>query len=189
MLLDILGAAKPKFYDYYGFKASKWYIQLASAETRLSQSNQLTKYSSNQKYFQQRFNFFGIEDDHIPFMQKGKLYDLYDGTMVDAKILQHQYHIVKKIKMFAWFLILMNQWELNILIVFLWRHWYISLTKKVVALYWFVSGVPIVHFISFPFPTEWHTEGDNLELLDMDTIANLNKITQVFVAEYLRLDV
>ncbi|XP_065339633.1 glutaminyl-peptide cyclotransferase isoform X1 [Cloeon dipterum] len=50
-------------------------------------------------------------------------------------------------------------------------------------------GVPILHLIPSPFPSVWHKNGDNYSALDFDTIANLNKILRIFVAEYLSLAV
>jgi len=49
-------------------------------------------------------------------------------------------------------------------------------------------GVPILHLISSPFPSVWHTSNDDIRSLDFAKIANLNKIMRVFVAEYLRKD-
>ncbi|CAG2120776.1 unnamed protein product, partial [Medioppia subpectinata] len=50
-------------------------------------------------------------------------------------------------------------------------------------------NVPIVHVIATPFPAVWHRESDNRENLDFPTIRNVLKILQVFVAEYLHLNV
>jgi glutaminyl-peptide cyclotransferase len=47
--------------------------------------------------------------------------------------------------------------------------------------------VPVVHLISYPFPTVWHTSADNELALHYPTINNIGKILRVFVAEYLRL--
>jgi hypothetical protein len=44
-----------------------------------------------------------------------------------------------------------------------------------------------MHLISFVFPENWHTSGDNEKSLDMDTIYNLATILRVFVAGYLHL--
>ena len=51
----------------------------------------------------------------------------------------------------------------------------------------FLSGVPVVHLITFPFPHVWHKLSDNESNLDYNSIDDLNKILRVFVAEYLRL--
>uniref|UniRef100_UPI003590140E glutaminyl-peptide cyclotransferase-like n=1 Tax=Myxine glutinosa TaxID=7769 RepID=UPI003590140E len=48
-------------------------------------------------------------------------------------------------------------------------------------------GVPVLHLISTPFPVVWHTMDDTERNLHPVTINNLNKIIQVFVAEYLEL--
>lgn len=51
------------------------------------------------------------------------------------------------------------------------------------------KGVPILHLIPSPFPKGWHTPDDNRDLIDPDTVEDLNKILRVFVAEYLHLSV
>ncbi|XP_077476917.1 glutaminyl-peptide cyclotransferase [Stigmatopora argus] len=48
-------------------------------------------------------------------------------------------------------------------------------------------GVRILHLIPSPFPAVWHTFNDNEQNLDRPTIANLNKILQIFVLEYLNV--
>lgn len=50
-------------------------------------------------------------------------------------------------------------------------------------------GVPILHIIPKQFPSVWHKLSDNMSALDFNTIADLNKILRVFVAEYLHLDI
>jgi len=52
-----------------------------------------------------------------------------------------------------------------------------------------MTEVPIVHLISYPFPSVWHTAADNENVLNYPTINNVNKILRVFVAEYLNLAV
>lgn len=49
--------------------------------------------------------------------------------------------------------------------------------------------VPILHLIPVPFPREWHTPKDNRDIIDIDTVENLNKILRIFVAEYLHMSV
>ncbi|KAJ8941468.1 hypothetical protein NQ318_015947 [Aromia moschata] len=49
------------------------------------------------------------------------------------------------------------------------------------------KNVPVLHLISNPFPDEWHTPGDNRDIVDMNTVENINKILRVFVAEYLNV--
>lgn len=50
-------------------------------------------------------------------------------------------------------------------------------------------GVKVLHIIPTPFPTVWHEEGDNADIIDLDTVENFNKILRVFTAEYLNLSV
>lgn len=49
------------------------------------------------------------------------------------------------------------------------------------------KGVPVLHFISTPFPKFWHTLDDTEENMHRPTVLNLTKILAVFVAEYLGL--
>ncbi|XP_063916475.1 glutaminyl-peptide cyclotransferase-like isoform X3 [Zophobas morio] len=46
-------------------------------------------------------------------------------------------------------------------------------------------NVPILHVISTPFPPEWHTAKDNRDIVDMDTVVNINLILKGFISEYL----
>ena len=55
--------------------------------------------------------------------------------------------------------------------------------------FFFFSEVPILHLIAYPFPDTWHKATDDEAHLDLDTITDLSKILQVFVAEYLHLSV
>ncbi|XP_015838534.1 glutaminyl-peptide cyclotransferase isoform X1 [Tribolium castaneum] len=47
--------------------------------------------------------------------------------------------------------------------------------------------VPVLHLISTPFPPEWHTPRDNRNIVDMNTVNNLNLILKIFISEYLQL--
>ncbi|XP_056629650.1 glutaminyl-peptide cyclotransferase-like [Diorhabda sublineata] len=49
-------------------------------------------------------------------------------------------------------------------------------------------NVPILHLISIPFGSIWHTAHDNRSAVDMTTVENINKILRIFVAEYLNID-
>nr|CAB3265343.1 glutaminyl-peptide cyclotransferase [Phallusia mammillata] len=51
------------------------------------------------------------------------------------------------------------------------------------------KGVPILHLISVPFPTEWHTLRDNGSILDQNTIDDITKVIAATVAQYLHLHV
>ena len=46
-------------------------------------------------------------------------------------------------------------------------------------------GVPILHAISLPFPSVWHTLEDDLSALDRPTVKHLQKLFQVFVCKRL----
>lgn len=49
------------------------------------------------------------------------------------------------------------------------------------------KNVPILHLIPVPFPREWHTPNDNRDIIDINTVEDLNKIFRIFVAEYLQI--
>nr|KAF6411497.1 glutaminyl-peptide cyclotransferase like [Rousettus aegyptiacus] len=48
-------------------------------------------------------------------------------------------------------------------------------------------GVPVLHLISTPFPSVWHTPEDSETNLHPPTVHNLSRILIVFLAEYLGL--
>ncbi|XP_058136435.1 glutaminyl-peptide cyclotransferase-like protein isoform X4 [Dasypus novemcinctus] len=48
-------------------------------------------------------------------------------------------------------------------------------------------GVPVLHLISTPFPSVWHTPADTEANLHKPTVHNLSRILAVFLAEYLEL--
>ncbi|XP_060522684.1 glutaminyl-peptide cyclotransferase [Cylas formicarius] len=48
-------------------------------------------------------------------------------------------------------------------------------------------NVPVVHLIATPFPPEWHTPRDDRDLIDLDTVENINKVLRIFVVEYLHI--
>ncbi|GAA5978035.1 hypothetical protein JCM10908_004204 [Rhodotorula pacifica] len=50
------------------------------------------------------------------------------------------------------------------------------------------AGVPIVHLITVPFPSVWHTINDDASALDLPTIKAWALILRLTVAEYLGLD-
>ncbi|KAM0753723.1 hypothetical protein T439DRAFT_310525 [Meredithblackwellia eburnea MCA 4105] len=50
------------------------------------------------------------------------------------------------------------------------------------------NGVPVVHLITLPFPSVWHTIGDDVTALDLPTIKAWAMIVRLTVAEYLGLD-
>ncbi|SCV66977.1 BQ2448_5623 [Microbotryum intermedium] len=50
------------------------------------------------------------------------------------------------------------------------------------------AGVPVVHMISVPFPTVWHTMLDNVDALHLPTIKAWALIIRLVTVEYLGLD-
>lgn len=79
MLLDLLGASKPTFYNYFPVTEG-WYNQLIDIESRLDDSGYLVKYAHNSAtqhkkrshgFFQPYSVRMNIEDDHIPFLRRG----------------------------------------------------------------------------------------------------------------------
>ncbi|CAD7005922.1 unnamed protein product [Ceratitis capitata] len=77
VLLDLIGAADPTFYNFFP-NTEAWYSRLISLEERLSNADMLDHYISNgisrqypNRYFQpntMRSSF--VEDDHIPFLKR-----------------------------------------------------------------------------------------------------------------------
>ncbi|KAK3092703.1 hypothetical protein FSP39_006186 [Pinctada imbricata] len=49
-------------------------------------------------------------------------------------------------------------------------------------------GVPILHLISSPFPSVWHTMRDDASCIDYDVTDNFNRIFRAFVVSYLHLN-
>lgn len=47
--------------------------------------------------------------------------------------------------------------------------------------------VPIIHWIPEQFPEVWHTMQDDIDVIDMDTVEDMNKILRLFVLRYFRL--
>ncbi|XP_046443086.1 glutaminyl-peptide cyclotransferase-like isoform X2 [Daphnia pulex] len=66
VLLDLLGARNPNFYSYIT-SGDRWFQHSANIEQRLRGANLL---STNNQIFRNDFAPGGIEDDHIPFMQR-----------------------------------------------------------------------------------------------------------------------
>ena len=68
VLLDLLGTRNPTFYNYID-SGDRWFKHAADIEARLRKSNLLN--TKGHKFFSSDFSAGGIEDDHIPFMQRG----------------------------------------------------------------------------------------------------------------------
>jgi len=69
MLLDLLGTKNPKFYNYF-LETVDLYRSLITAETALNKTNCLKEHTV--AYFLPMSAFVKIDDDHIPFYQRGK---------------------------------------------------------------------------------------------------------------------
>lgn len=78
VLLDLLGAPKPTFYNYFP-ETEGWYNQLVDIETRLGAAGGLVEHvhssaerrkKRSQGYFQPYSVTVHIEDDHIPFLRR-----------------------------------------------------------------------------------------------------------------------
>ncbi|XP_066592316.1 glutaminyl-peptide cyclotransferase [Prorops nasuta] len=72
VLLDLIGAPDPKFYNYFE-ETANWYSLLVNAESKLANLNKFENYTngrSRAKYFQPYSVRAYIEDDHIPFLNK-----------------------------------------------------------------------------------------------------------------------
>lgn len=70
VLLDLLGTPQPKFYNYIP-SGSTWYLELVSAERKLVEQKLLTG-SFKDGYFKPQSRNHYVEDDHLPFMRRGR---------------------------------------------------------------------------------------------------------------------
>lgn len=74
MLLDLLGAPDPMFYNYFS-DTERWYAKLMLAEQTLAGLRKFQGYSygnPQQRYFQPYSVDSHVEDDHIPFLRKSE---------------------------------------------------------------------------------------------------------------------
>ncbi|ODN02054.1 Glutaminyl-peptide cyclotransferase [Orchesella cincta] len=69
VLLDLLGTPNPKLYSFFQ-ETSHWHNSLVQTEQQLKRS-QFWSGSTRQTIFQAKNHYGGIEDDHIPFLQRG----------------------------------------------------------------------------------------------------------------------
>lgn len=82
MLLDLLGTKNPKFYNYF-VETVDLYRSLISAESILNKTSCFNEYTS--AYFKPMSAFLRIEDDHIPFLHRGKLLKInFQGAIQSA---------------------------------------------------------------------------------------------------------
>lgn len=73
-MLDLIGAPDPTFYNYFS-NTENWYSLLMSSESKLASLKKFESYSygqPTQTYFQPYSVETYIEDDHIPFLRRGK---------------------------------------------------------------------------------------------------------------------
>lgn len=79
MLLDLIGAPDPRFYNYFD-STKNWYVRLIQAEQKLANMSAFEGYvygSEEDQYFQPYSFQAHIEDDHIPFMHKSIYISFY----------------------------------------------------------------------------------------------------------------
>ncbi|KAK2709355.1 glutaminyl-peptide cyclotransferase-like [Artemia franciscana] len=70
ILLDLLGTNNPTFYSYFDSSDSS-YQRLAFIEDKLRGYRAIPQNVSRRKFFSKKRTFAAIEDDHIPFLQRG----------------------------------------------------------------------------------------------------------------------
>ncbi|KAJ8280767.1 hypothetical protein GJAV_G00058750 [Gymnothorax javanicus] len=117
VLLDLIGGSNPLIVNHFD-NTARWFDRLIAAEKRLHKLGLLSSHPTEQSYFRKDFYLGPVQDDHIPFLQR---------------------------------------------------------------------GVPVLHFITTPFPSFWHTLDDTEENMHPPTVENLTRILAVFLAEYLGL--
>ncbi|XP_054758465.1 glutaminyl-peptide cyclotransferase-like [Lytechinus pictus] len=69
VLLDLLGARNPRFYDYFQ-STSVWYNHMRNIEQRLKRSRVWTGSTTNNYFVGGTHYNAGMQDDHIPFLQR-----------------------------------------------------------------------------------------------------------------------
>ncbi|XP_053566996.1 glutaminyl-peptide cyclotransferase [Bombina bombina] len=70
VLLDLIGTENPFFPNYFQ-NTIRWYSRLQSIERRLHSLNLLKNHPSEVQYFQSSLRARPVEDDHVPFLQRG----------------------------------------------------------------------------------------------------------------------
>lgn len=71
VLLDLIGAPDPKFYNFHQ-DTQQWYSKLVDAEQKLGEAGQLSHlWQRPHTYLQPNTVHSYIEDDHIPFLRRG----------------------------------------------------------------------------------------------------------------------
>ncbi|KAL2095309.1 hypothetical protein ACEWY4_010028 [Coilia grayii] len=70
LLLDLIGAPEPMFVNHFD-NTARWFDRLISAEERLHTLGLLSSHAKEQNYFRKDVNMGPVEDDHVPFLEKG----------------------------------------------------------------------------------------------------------------------
>ncbi|XP_062457020.1 glutaminyl-peptide cyclotransferase-like protein, partial [Rhea pennata] len=70
VLLDLLGGPEPAIYSHFD-RTHAWFLQLAAIERRLHRLGLLRAHRREQLYFQPGRAPGPVEDDHVPFLQRG----------------------------------------------------------------------------------------------------------------------
>ncbi|XP_051959680.1 glutaminyl-peptide cyclotransferase [Xyrauchen texanus] len=70
VLLDLIGAPDPMIVNHFD-NTARWFDRLIAAEKRLHHLGLLTSHSNEQSYFRKDVNMGPVEDDHLPFLDRG----------------------------------------------------------------------------------------------------------------------
>ncbi|XP_067279070.1 glutaminyl-peptide cyclotransferase [Pseudorasbora parva] len=70
VLLDLIGSPDPMFVNHFE-NTARWFDRLIAAEKRLHSLGLLTSHAKEQIYFMKDVNMGPVEDDHLPFLQRG----------------------------------------------------------------------------------------------------------------------
>lgn len=70
VLLDLLGAPDPLIVSHFD-NTARWFDRLIAAEKRLHKQGLLTSHPIEQSYFRKDFYLGPVQDDHIPFLNRG----------------------------------------------------------------------------------------------------------------------
>ncbi|XP_063299423.1 glutaminyl-peptide cyclotransferase [Pelobates fuscus] len=70
VLLDLIGTANPVFPSYF-HNTLRWHNRLQSIERRLHALNLLRSHPTEVSYFQSSVHGRQVDDDHVPFLQRG----------------------------------------------------------------------------------------------------------------------
>ncbi|KAG1944678.1 glutaminyl-peptide cyclotransferase-like [Pimephales promelas] len=71
VLLDLLGGPEPLIVNHFD-NTARWFDRLIAAEKRLHKQGLLTSHPSEQSYFRKDFYLGPVQDDHVPFLNRGK---------------------------------------------------------------------------------------------------------------------